>query len=98
MQQESLDYRRPSSIRGGRPVRLIVAAALGGSLFVASLACCIATWDSPRRFIFLPAGDVAMGFRSSHGWLDWIEYAEWSQSESSSLRWSVPWLAVFSFE
>jgi hypothetical protein len=96
MSQESLDYRRPSTPPEDRSVRTIVVVVIAASVFIASLACCIATWDSPRRLLFLPAGDVAMGFRSTHGWVDWIEYTDWDKREYPS--WSIPWLAFFALE
>jgi len=45
-----------------------------------------------RRFIFLPGGDVGLGFRSTHGSLQWVEYAPWEPSGLIDVvRWSVPY-------
>jgi len=47
-----------------------------------------------RRFIFLPGGDVGLGFRSYKGSVQWIEYAPWEPNGLIDfVRWSVPyWL------
>ncbi len=63
-------------------------------LLVASIVWCIATLHSPQRFIFLPGGDVGLGFRSYAGWLQWIEYAPWDINNMDYAPWSVPWAAV----
>src|SRR3954471_20324600 len=80
MQQEPLDCRTPSTGSERRPAWPVVLAAVGGGLFVVSVICCILTWNSPGRFIFVPAGDAAMGFGSSGGWLAWIEYTKWDKA------------------
>src|SRR6188472_3259594 len=96
MHQEALDYRKPSTGGDRRSVWPVVLAAIGGSLFIVSVVWCLVTWNSPGRFIFIPAGDAAMGFRSGEGWLSWIEYTDWDKGESPS--WSLPWLAAFVLE
>jgi hypothetical protein len=96
MQQEALDYRNPSTRNEQRPVWPIVLASLGTCLFLLSMIWCGATWNVPGRFIFVPAGDAAMGFRSGSGWLSWIEYTDWDKREYSS--WSLPWLAPLVLE
>jgi hypothetical protein len=96
MPQETIDYRNPSTRNEQRPMWRLFLASLGGCLFVVSVMCCIMTWNSPDRFIFVPAGDAAMGFRSGAGWLSWIEYTDWDKREYPS--WSVPWLAPLAIE
>jgi hypothetical protein len=91
MQQEPLEYRNPSTRKAQRPAWPVVLASLAGCLFVASVIWCVATWNSPGRLIFVPAGDAAMGFRSDNGWLTWIEYTEWDKREYPS--WRLPWPA-----
>src|SRR4051812_10195900 len=93
MQQEALDYRRPTTPVQRRPVLRMIVLAAASILLVLSVVCCVATWVSPRRFIFLPGGDVGLGFRSYAGWLAWIEYAPW-MANPDYVRWSVPWVAV----
>ncbi|MGD1087000.1 MAG: hypothetical protein ABSA47_19875 [Verrucomicrobiota bacterium] len=45
-----------------------------------------------RRFIFLPGGDVGLGFRSYKGSLQWIEYAPWEPTGLIDfVHWSVPY-------
>jgi hypothetical protein len=73
---------------------ILCAAAI---LLIASVIWCIATLNSPGRVIFLPGGDVGLGFRSHAGWLDWIEYAPWA-SKTDYVQWSVPWAAPFLIE
>jgi hypothetical protein len=94
MQQEALDYRRPSTPMQRRPVLRMIVLAAASVLLVVSVIWCVATWASPGRFIFLPGGDVGLGFRSHAGWLEWIEYAPW-MSNPDYVQWSVPWVAAF---
>lgn len=49
-----------------------------------------------RRKIFLPGGDVGLGFRSTAGSLQWIEHASWQPSAPFDyVKWSVPyWVLV----
>jgi hypothetical protein len=49
-----------------------------------------------RRFVFLPGGDAGLGFRSTGGRLDWIEYAPWERTgQKDYIQFSVPyWLPV----
>jgi hypothetical protein len=49
---------------------------LSGLLLVFSLLW-IDSMTHSRRFLFFPAGDVAAGFRSFSGSLQWIEFAYW---------------------
>ena len=96
-QLEPFDYRRPTTSVARRPVlrkRVLVTACV---LFAVSAACCAATLSSPRRFIFLPFGDVAYGFRSYAGRLDWIQYAPWQQ-DPDWVEWSLPWPKALGFE
>jgi hypothetical protein len=55
------------------------------------------TLSSPRRFIFLPGGDVGLGFRSHAGSLQWIEFAPW-MANPDLVQWSLPWLPVLGLE
>ncbi len=96
MQQEALDYRNPSTGGRERSAWPVVLATVGACLLIVSVISCIITWNSPGRFIFVPAGDAAMGFRSGQGWLSWIEYTDWDKREYPS--WSLPWLAPFALE
>jgi hypothetical protein len=48
-----------------------------------------------RRFIFLPGGDVGLGFRSAHGALQWVEYAPWEAAgRTDYVRLSIPYSLV----
>lgn len=52
-----------------------------------------------RHFIFLPGGDVGLGFATDAGRLHWVEYAPWSP-DPRTIYWSkaaVPffYLTVF---
>jgi len=51
----------------------------------------LTTMHEPRRFIFLPGGDVGLGFKSFDGWLEWIEYAPWDPAHTDTAWWSLPW-------
>ena len=51
-------------------------------------------FDEPGRFIFLPGGDVGLGFRSFAGHLEWIEHAPWDTAHLDTPCWSIPWWAV----
>lgn len=66
-------------------------------LCIACIAWCFATWQAPGRMIFLPAGDVGMGFRSYAGWLAWVEFAPW-QRNPDHIQFEVPWIAVILVE
>ena len=72
---------------------MVILAAIV-SVLLGSIACCVGTWSEPSRFIFLPGGDVGLGFRSHAGWLQWIEYAPWDAVNMDYPRWSVPWTVV----
>ena len=72
----------------------------------ALLLLLIALWaDSNfhlRRFIFLPGGDVGLGFRSTSGSLQWIEHANWQPTPAFDfVVWSIPYwilsLVTFGF-
>ncbi len=56
--------------------------------------CWVTTIQDPGRFIFLPAGDVGLGFRSFAGRLEWIEYASWDPAHLDTPWWSIPWWSV----
>ena len=72
--------------RRARCIYLCVACFL----FAASFLWCVACINEPGRLLFLPLGDVAGGFRSWNGHLEWIEYACWEQNPDYPM-WSVPW-------
>jgi hypothetical protein len=97
MQRESIDYRHPSTPVPRRPVMRIIALVTACVLFVVSVVWCITTWSSPGRFIFLPGGDVGLGFRSHAGTLQWIEYAPW-MANPDYVQWSLSWSAAFVVE
>ena len=79
-----------SCIRRQSLLRLIV---LTSSLIVlfGSIALWLSTLSLPARFVFLPSGDVWLGFRSHAGWLQWIEYAYWDRENTDYAWWSIPW-------
>lgn len=41
-----------------------------------------------RHFIFLPGGDVGLGFATDRGVLHWVEYAPWSM-DPRTVYWST---------
>jgi hypothetical protein len=52
-----------------------------------------------RHFIFLPGGDVGLGFATDRGNLHWVEYAPWSK-DPRTVYWSkakVPFLYLMPF-
>jgi hypothetical protein len=49
-------------------------------------------------FIFLPSGDVAYGFRSFSGRLEWVQYASWQRHDPYYLEWSLPWWPIIAVE
>jgi hypothetical protein len=94
MQRKMIDNQHPSTSRQRRPVARIIVSVVVCVLLVVSVIWCVATLSSPGRFIFLPGGDVGLGFRSHGGWLHWIEYAPW-MNNPDYVQWSLPWIAVF---
>ena len=80
-----------------RPVLRVIVLIVASVLLVVSAIWCFTTLNSPGRFIFLPWGDIGLGFRSHAGSLQWIEFAGW-QSNPDYVQWSLPWLAVFVVE
>lgn len=56
------------------------------------------TMREPGRMIFLPGGDVGLGFKSYAGRLQWIEYAPWDPRNLDYPWWSIPWVVVVSAE
>lgn len=77
----------------GRRISLWITCAL----FSSSLVWCLATVNDPGRLLFMPLGDVAGGFRSWDGRLEWIEYAGWERNPDKP-QWSVPWWPVIAAE
>jgi hypothetical protein len=65
-----------------------------GLLLVASVTWCVTTRAQPDRLIFLPGGDVGLGFRSFAGDLQWIEYAPWDRNNMDYAWWSLPWWLI----
>jgi hypothetical protein len=53
-------------------------AVVAGLIFIGSVSLWIDSNFNARHFIFLPGGDVRLGFGSSGGFLQWVEYAPWS--------------------
>ena len=96
MRRNVLDYRELAAMPKPRAWRATAALCAGAALLIASLAWCIATWNTPGRLILLPAGEGTMGFRSYRGWLEWVEYTDWDKKEYPS--WSVPWAGAVLLE
>src|SRR5216110_239910 len=53
-------------------------ALIATVILIASIILWIDSNLNVRHFIFLPGGDVGLGFGSCHGLLQWVEYAPWS--------------------
>jgi hypothetical protein len=49
--------------------------------------------DPDSSFTPVPAGDVAYGFRSHDGRLQWVQNASWMRSRYYP-AWSIPWWTV----
>ena len=63
--------------------------------FIIILVIWLGTIESPGRFIFLPGGDVGLGFRSYAGHLEWIEYVPWGPPKYvDNVLASIPWWKV----
>lgn len=56
-------------------------------LFVVLLALWFDSYFHERHIIFLPGGDVGLGFATDHGKLHWVEYAPWSP-DPRTVYWS----------
>src|SRR5439155_14504463 len=56
-------------------------------LLVVLTAVWIDSYFHERHFIFLPGGDVGLGFASDQGKLHWVEYAPWSPNPET-VYWS----------
>ena len=74
------------------------AILISSILLVASVLWCfdglsIANSD----FIFVPSGDVAYGFRSFAGSLEWVQNAGWQRNPYYP-AWSVPWWMIISIK
>jgi hypothetical protein len=70
-----------------------------GLLLVILSVLWIDSYFHERHFIFLPGGDVGLGFATDQGKLHWVEYAPWS-SDPKTVYWSKAafpflYLAVF---
>jgi hypothetical protein len=48
------------------------------SLLVVLVVVWVDSYFHERHFIFLPGGDVGLGFATDRGKLYWVEYAPWS--------------------
>ena len=72
--------------------RARIAAA--GAMAAVCATSWVTTLHEPGRFIFLPGGDVGLGFRSLAGRLEWIEYAPWDPAHLDTPWWSIPWWSV----
>ena len=56
-------------------------------LLVVLAALWIDSYYHERHFIFLPGGDVGLGFATDRGRLHWVEYAPWSK-DPRTVYWS----------
>jgi hypothetical protein len=68
-------------------------------LLVVFAALWIDSYFHERHFIFLPGGDVGLGFASHRGELHWVEYAPWSPNPEA-VYWSkaaVPFFYLTAF-
>jgi hypothetical protein len=57
------------------------------SLLVVLAVLWIDSYFHERHFIFLPGGDVGLGFATGEGRLHWVEYAPWSP-DPKTIYWS----------
>ena len=76
-----------------RKLRIAMVCGIACSL-TASMFFWVWTIDEPGRFIFLPGGDVGLGFKSYSGWLEWIEYAPWDPAHVDTPILAIPWWLV----
>lgn len=67
-----------------------VALGIASALLLVCIIWCFVSWHTPRRFVFLPGGDVGLGFLSHGGWVTWVEYAPWMPDPDYRV-WSVHW-------
>lgn len=70
-------------------VTLAIVLVVLGALWIDS-------YFHERHFIFLPGGDVGLGFATDAGRLHWVEYAPWSP-DPKMVYWSkgaVPFLVL----
>ena len=68
-------------------------------LLVVLAALWIDSYFHERHFIFLPGGDVGLGFATDGGRLHWVEYAPWSP-DPKTVYWSkgaVPFFYLTAF-
>ena len=79
------------------PLR-VVTLAVAFLVTALSVVCWITTLDQFGRFIFLPGGDVGLGFYSQGGYLSWIEYAPWDQRSMHYPWWSLHWGFIIALE
>jgi hypothetical protein len=66
-------------------------------ILVVSVAGDLIGLKEARRAIFVPAGDVAYGFRSFDGWLSWEQYAA-ADFDPDYVVWTVPSRLVIAAE
>src|SRR5580658_7446213 len=97
MDRSILDYHRSERSECRFPLFGQICLIAVHLLLVTSIVCCFLTWKSPGRFIFVPAGDVGLGFRSYAGWLEWVEYAPWDP-RPDSVEISVSWMQTIAIE
>lgn len=70
-----------------------------GLLLVGIAFLWIDSYSHERHFIFIPGGDVGLGFATGRGKLHWVEYAPWS-TDPRTVYWSkaaVPFLYPTAF-
>ncbi len=78
--------------------RLKALGVAGIAIAVAASAIwCGLGWLHPSRLVFLPFGDVIVGFRSYGGWFELVDYAPWTRALDFPLI-SIPWSVVLFVE
>ncbi len=61
-------------------------ALILSSLLAVLVVLWVDSYFHERHFIFLPGGDVGLGFATNHGKLYWVEYAPWA-SDPRTVYW-----------
>lgn len=65
-----------------------------GFLLLTLAGLWIDSYFHERHFIFLPGGDVGLGFATGAGRLHWVEYAPWSPNPKN-VYWSKASVSFF---
>jgi hypothetical protein len=82
----------PAQLKRWSGVMLSLVLVVLGLLWIDS-------YSHERHFIFLPGGDVGLGFATDRGKLHWVEYAPWS-TDPRTVYWSkgaVPFFYLTAF-